>query len=126
MLLPGLPRAGLVRVDLGAAPAAGGQARAMGGTPPTRPRQGKAPQDCFIFVQQDDLATRGLRLEGGKIAARLGEFCGVRIKATRGPGVTQAPLFNTTRMVSGCNATPVCRATAVPSSRPFHCDERAP
>jgi hypothetical protein len=33
--------------------------------PPARTGQGKPPQDRFIFIEQNDLPTAGLILEGG-------------------------------------------------------------
>jgi hypothetical protein len=126
MLLPGLPFEGLVLFDLTMAQGTCGQALAGGSAPPAGPRQGKAPQDRFIFVEQDNLTTLSLLLEGSESEPRLRKFMWIRIEPSRGTVVTQAPFFNTPRMVSGCRVTPVWWATAVRSSRQFHCDARAP
>ena len=33
------------------------EARALGGAPPARAGQGKAPENRFVFIEQNDLAT---------------------------------------------------------------------
>ncbi len=47
----------LVPFDLTVAQGAGGQARALGTAPPACPGQGKTPEDGFIFIKQNDLAS---------------------------------------------------------------------
>jgi hypothetical protein len=39
----------------------------LGFPPPAGAGQGKAPQDRFIGIEQDNLATAGLVLEGSKL-----------------------------------------------------------
>jgi hypothetical protein len=48
--------------------------RALGCAPPARPEQGKAPEDGFVFVEQNDLATARLVLEGSQLERAVGEI----------------------------------------------------
>jgi len=56
VLQPRLTFATFFAFDLALAQRTGGQTRALGAAPPAQPGQGKAPQDCVIFVEQNDLA----------------------------------------------------------------------
>src|SRR5215510_13072740 len=47
--------------------------RAVSGALPARAEQGKAPEDGFVFVEQNDLATAGLVLEGSEFNRAVGE-----------------------------------------------------
>ena len=64
-----------------------GEAIALGAAPPTQPREGKAPEDRFIFIEQNDLATAGLVLEGGEFEGAIGEVRGGRIESPGGTAV---------------------------------------
>lgn len=108
MLLPCLPFKCLLVFDLASAQGAGGEAMPIRRMPPASAGYGKAPKDGFIFVKQDDLAVLGLLLEVSEVKTRLSELLGVRIESPGGAVITQAPLFNTLRMVSGCKTTSVC------------------
>ena len=66
ILQPRLPFETLVTFDLARTQRPCAQARALGLAPPARPRQGKTPQDGFIFIEQNALAPAGLGLQGGK------------------------------------------------------------
>jgi hypothetical protein len=84
---PRLAFEGLLAFDLTLAQWTRGQARALGTAPPAQPRQGKAPEDGFIFIEQNDLATAGLILEGGEFERAIGEVRGGRIESSGGAAV---------------------------------------
>jgi hypothetical protein len=81
MLHPRLAFEGLLAVDLTLAQRACREARALGGAPPARTEQGKAPQDGFVCIEQNDLATARLVLEGGQFQSPIREVSGVGIQA---------------------------------------------
>jgi hypothetical protein len=64
-----------------------GEARALGFAPPACAGQGKAPQDRFVFIEQNDLAAASLVLEGGKFERAIGEGSGGRIESSGGAAV---------------------------------------
>ena len=64
----------LLAVDLTLAQRAEREARALGGAPPTRAKQGKASQDGFVCIEQNDLALARLVLEGGKFEGAVSEL----------------------------------------------------
>src|SRR6266851_3145517 len=64
-----------------------GEAIALGAAPPTQPGEGKAPEDRFIFIEHNDLATAGLVLEGGEFEGAIGEVRGGRIESPGGTAV---------------------------------------
>ena len=64
----------LLAVDLTLAQRAEREARALGGAPPARAKQGKAPQDGFICIEHNDLALARLVLEGGKFEGAVSEL----------------------------------------------------
>ena len=66
VLHPRLPFAAFFLFDLARAQRAGRDASALGGAPPARAKQGKAPQDRFVCIKHNDLALARLVLEGGK------------------------------------------------------------
>src|SRR5499426_1410378 len=72
----------LLAVDLTLAQRAEREARALGGAPPARAQQGKAPQDGFVCIEQNDLAPARLVLEGGKFKSTIRKVSGVGIEAT--------------------------------------------
>ena len=66
ILQPGLAFEDLLAFDLALAQRACAEAYARGFAPPARAGQGKAPENRFVFIEQDDLAPARLVLEGGK------------------------------------------------------------
>jgi hypothetical protein len=63
---PRLAFEGLFAFDLAVAQGPGGQARPLRFAPPARPREGKTPEDGFIFIEQNDLTPTSPVLQGGK------------------------------------------------------------
>src|SRR4030095_10872720 len=53
--------------DLTLAQGTRGEAIALGAAPPAHPGEGKAPQDRFIFVEQNDLAPTRSVLQGSEV-----------------------------------------------------------
>jgi len=84
---PRLAFAGLFAFDLALAQRSCGQPRALGFAPPTRPGQGKPPEDGFIFIEQNDLTSAGPVLEGGEFERRPRQLRGVRSEPSRGAAV---------------------------------------
>src|SRR4029450_4811543 len=56
ILQPRVAFEGLIAFDLTVAQRACWDARALGCAPPARSEQGKAPEDGFVFIEQNDLA----------------------------------------------------------------------
>src|SRR6516165_7966673 len=79
---PRLPFEGLRAFALPRAQWASGEASALGGAPPARAEEGKAPQDGFVGREHHDRATARLVLEGGQCQSPRREVSGVRIQAT--------------------------------------------
>ena len=69
------------------------EASALGCAPPARAEQSKAPQDRFVCIEQNDLPTARLVLEGGKFKRTICEGSGVGIQATGGPIVAYMLFF---------------------------------
>jgi hypothetical protein len=92
MLPPGLAFEGLVAFELTWAQRACREASALGGAPPARSEQGKAPQDGFVCIEQNDLTTASLVLEGGKFQSPISEVSGVGLQATGGT-IVAYPFF---------------------------------
>ena len=113
---PRLAFAGLFAFDLALAQRSCRQPRAPGFAPPTRPGQGKTPEDSFIFIEQNDLTTAGPVLEGGEFERSPRQLRGVRSEPSRGAAVADVFFFNTSRTLSRLSRTPVWRARAVASS----------
>jgi hypothetical protein len=65
---PRLAFEGFVAFDLTLAQWPDGQARPLGFAPPARPGQGKAPEDRFILIEQNDFTPAGPVLEGREFA----------------------------------------------------------
>jgi hypothetical protein len=82
---------GLLAFDVALAQRACGKARALRFAPPARPEHGKAPQDRFVFVEQNDLATARLVLESSEFERAVGEISRGGSQATGGAVV--ASLF---------------------------------
>jgi hypothetical protein len=106
--------------DLTLAQRTGGQPRALGAAPPAHPGQGKAPQDRFIFVEQNDLAPTRAVLQGSEVDRAIGEVGRCGIEPPRGTAVAYLLFFNTPRTLSRPSWTPVSRARTVASSRQLH------
>jgi len=73
MASPGLALERLFPFDVTVAQGMGGQTRALGAAPPAQPGQGKAPQDRFVFIEQNDLAPASPILQGGQCKRAIGE-----------------------------------------------------
>src|SRR4030095_5338739 len=84
ILPPRLAFEGFVAFDLALAQWTYREASALGCAPPARAGQGKAPQDGFVFIEQNDLPTTSLVLEGGKFKSPISEGSGVGIQAPGG------------------------------------------
>ena len=89
ILHPCLAFAGLLAFDLALAQGTYREASALGCAPPARPRQGKAPQDRFVCIEQNELAPARLVLEGSEVNRAVGKVCGVGIKTTGGAIVAE-------------------------------------
>ena len=79
--------------DLTLAQRACGEARALGFAPPARAGQGKAPQDRFVFIEQNDLAPARPVLQGGEFERAIGEVSRGRDRAVRWDGSSLRPFF---------------------------------
>src|SRR2546430_7323765 len=123
---PRLAFEGLLAFDLTLAQRAYGEASPLGCAPPARAGQRKAPQDRFVFIEQNDLATASLGLEGGKFERARGESRRGGVQSTGGTVGAYVLFFNTPRTLSRLSWTPVCWANTVASSWPLHWEERAP
>ena len=93
-----------------------GEARALGFAPPACAGQGKAPQERFVFIEHNDLATTSLVLKGGEFERAVSEISRGGIKATSGTIVAYLLFFNTARTLSRLTCTPVWRAKTVASA----------
>ena len=98
----------------------------MGGMPPARAGQGKAPQDGFVGIEQNELPAASLVLEGGQFQSPIREVSGVGIEATSGTIVAYFLFFKTPRTLSRPTWMPVCWASTVASSRQLHCEWMEP
>jgi hypothetical protein len=123
---PGLAFERLLAFDLAAAQRADGQAIPVGFPPPACARQGKAPQDRFIGIEQDNLATMGTVFERREVDRRVGQGCRGRRQLPRWPAVAERIFFKTKRTLSRPSWPPVCCANTVASSRQLHWEEREP
>ena len=92
ILPPRLAFAGFLAFDLALAQWPYWEASALGGVPPARAGQGKAPQDGFVGIEQNDLPTARLVLEGGKFQSPIREVSGVGLQATGGT-IVAYPFF---------------------------------
>jgi len=123
---PGLAFQGLLPFDLTLTQRPYREARTLRCTPPARAGQGKAPQDRFVFIEQNDLAPTRLVLEGSKFERAISEVCGVGIQSAGGPVVAYFLFFKTPRTLSRPRWTPVCWASTVASARQLHCEWMEP
>jgi hypothetical protein len=78
----------LVAFDLTLAQRPGGQASALRFAPPACPRQGEAPEDRFILIEQNDLTPTSPVLQGGQFKRRPRQLSGSGSKSPRGTTVT--------------------------------------
>jgi hypothetical protein len=120
ILEPRLPFEGCVAFDLTLAQGTYREAGALGGAPPARTGQGKAPHDRFICIEQNDLPAASLVLESGQFQSPISEVSGVGIEAPSGTVVAYRVFFNTPRTLSRPSWTPVSRAKTAASSRQLH------
>jgi hypothetical protein len=123
---PGLAFEAFGTFDLTLAQGAEREASAQGGAPPARAGQRKAPQDRFVFLEQNDLATARLVLEGSKCERAIGEISRGGSPSAGGAVEAHRVFFNTPRTLSRPSWTPVSRAKPVASSRQLHWEWRAP
>jgi hypothetical protein len=77
----------LFMADLTLAQWTRGEAIPPGAAPPAQPGQGKAPEDGFIFVEQNDLAPASPILQGSEFERGISEVGGVGIEPPRGTTV---------------------------------------
>ena len=89
---PRLAFARFVTFDLTLAHRACGQTRTLRCMPPARPGQGKAPQDRFVFIEQNDLAPARLVFKSREFERAIGEISRGRIQAA-GRAVVTYPFF---------------------------------
>jgi hypothetical protein len=90
---PGLAFEAFVTFDLTLAQGAEREASAQGGAPPARAGQRKAPQDRFVFIEQNDLATARLVLESRECERAVSEISRGRSQATGGAIVAYMLFF---------------------------------
>jgi hypothetical protein len=120
ILPPRLAFEGFRAFDLALAQGTYREASALGSVPPAGAGQGKAPQDGFVCIEQNDLPTARLVLEGGKFKSPISEVSGVGIQAASGTIVAYLLFFKIPRTLSRPRWTPVSRAKTVASSRQLH------
>src|SRR5262245_19669605 len=84
ILHPRLPFEGLLAFNLTLTQGAYGEASPPGYTPPARAGQRKAPQDRFVFIEQNDLTPTGLIFESREVDRGIREGSGVRSQAPGG------------------------------------------
>jgi hypothetical protein len=113
---PRLAFEGLFAFALAVAQGPCGQARPLRFAPPTRPGEGKTPEDGFIFIEQNDLTPMSPVLQGGKFDRTPCQLSGGGSEPPRGTAVADVFFFNTSRTLSRLSWTPVWRASMVASS----------
>ena len=123
---PGLAFESLLAFDLASAQRAYGQAIPVGFPPPAGARQGKAPQDRFIGIEQDNLATLGAVVERREVDRRVGQGCRGRRQLPCWRAGAERIFFKTKRTLSRPSWTPVGCAKPVASSRQLHWEECEP
>src|SRR5262245_18645651 len=87
ILHPRVAFQGFLAFDLTLAQRARREASALHFAPPARSREGKAPQDRFIFIEQDDLAPTGAVLQRRQFDRSPSEFSRVGNEPSRGTAV---------------------------------------
>src|SRR5712671_3873800 len=123
---PRLAFEGLLAFDLTLAQRTRREARTLRCAPPARPEHGKAPQDRFVFIEQNDCATARLGLERSECERAVGEISRGGSQATGGAVVAYLFFFNVQRTLSRPSGTPVCWANTVASARQLHWEEIEP
>ena len=73
ILQPRLAFERLLAFDVALAQRAGGEARALHFAPPARAGQGEAPEDRFVLIEQNNLATAGSVLQGSQFKRAIGK-----------------------------------------------------
>jgi hypothetical protein len=117
---PRLAFEGLLACDLTRAQRPYGEAGALRCAPPARAGQRTAPQDRCICIEQNDLATTRLGLEGGECERAVGESSRGGIKAAGGAVVAQGLFFKAQRTLSRPSWPPVGWAKTGAHARPLH------
>src|SRR5215510_3037806 len=117
---PRLAFEGFIAFDLTLTQGTSAQTRALGCAPPAGAEQGKAPEDRFVFIEQNDLTPARPVFESRKVDRAIGEVGGGGIEATSGTRVAYVLFFKTLRTRSRPTWTPVCWANTMASSRQLH------
>jgi hypothetical protein len=117
---PRLAFEGFGAFDLTRTQGAEREASTLGFTPPAGAGQGKAPEDGFVFIEQNDLTTARPVLQGGKFERAVSEISRGRLQSAGGAVVAYVVFCNTPRTLSRPSWTPVCWANTVASSRQLH------
>ena len=126
ILEPRLAFEGFVAFDLALTQRTGEEASTLGFAPPTRAGEGKAPQDRFIFVEQNNFTSACAVLQGSEVDRTIGEVGWGGRETPSGTAVGYRVFFNTPRTLSRPSWTPVSRAKTVASSRQLHWEWREP
>jgi hypothetical protein len=113
---PRLAFEGFGAFDLTRTQGAEREASTLGFTPPAGAGQGKAPEDGFVFIEQNDLTTARPVLQGRQFERAIGERSRVGIKTPGGAVVAYFVFFNAQRTLSRLSETPVWWAKTVASS----------
>jgi hypothetical protein len=98
----------------------GQQASALGAAPPAQPGEGKAPQDRFICVEQNDFTPTRSVFKGGEVDRAIGEVGRRGSEPSGGATVAYRVFFKIQRTLSRPSCTLVSRATTAASSRQLH------
>jgi hypothetical protein len=117
---PRLAFATLLAFALAVAEGTREQTSALHGAPPARPGQSTAPQDRFVFLEHNHLATTCLVLEGGKCERAVREISRGGIPSAGGAIGAYVVFFHTPRTRARPRWTPVCWANTVASARQLH------
>jgi hypothetical protein len=117
---PRLAFEGCIAFDVTLTQGAEGEAHPLCLAPPTHTGEGKAPQDRFIFVEQNDFPSARAILQGSEVDRTIGEVSWGGSEPPSGTAVGYRVFFNTPRTLSRPRRTPVSRAKAVASSRQLH------
>ena len=102
------------------------EASPLGGAPPARAGQGKAPEDGCVGLEHNHLAPASLGLQSRQLERTLGEIRGGGIQSTGGAVGASRLFFHTSRTLARPRRTPVSRAKTVAHARQLHGDGRAP
>ena len=97
---PGLAFQGLLTFDLTLTQRTYREARTLRCAPPARAGQGKAPEDGFVFIEHNDLATARPVLQGRQCERAIGELSRGRIPAPGRTIVAYFLFFKTLRTLS--------------------------